>query len=92
MLAALTLLLLLLLLCHVGCAGPAPAAVSCVLSCTGAVSCGMSCTAAAAVEYGQELAVVGADEALGGWDVSQCIPMAWNDGDVWSTHAEVPVG
>jgi len=47
-----------------------------------------SCVSDAAVEWGQEVAVVGAVDGLGNWE--HCIPMSWNDGDVWTTQAELP--
>jgi hypothetical protein len=46
----------------------------------------------ATVEYGQELALVGAVDALGNWDIKQAVKMAWTDGDVWTAQAEVPAG
>lgn len=45
---------------------------------------------AAAVEYGQEVALVGAADTLGAWDVEKSIPMSWNDGDFWTAEAELP--
>lgn len=44
-----------------------------------------------AVEWGQEVALVGTADTLGNWDVQKSIPMCWNDGDVWTAQAEVPV-
>lgn len=44
-----------------------------------------------AVEWGQEVALVGAAEGLGSWDVEKSIPMSWNDGDMWTAQAEVPI-
>ena len=43
-----------------------------------------------AVEWGQEVALVGAAESLGAWDVEKSIPMSWNDGDFWTAQAELP--
>eukprot|EP00879_Flechtneria_rotunda_P007945 GHRR01008324.1.p1 GENE.GHRR01008324.1~~GHRR01008324.1.p1 ORF type:complete len:360 (+),score=131.26 GHRR01008324.1:192-1271(+) len=44
------------------------------------------------VDYGQDMCLVGDTEELGSWDVNQCIPMAWHEGDVWTAKAELPVG
>jgi len=44
------------------------------------------------VEFGQEICLVGETEGLGKWEVEQCIPMAWTDGDVWTAKADVPAG
>lgn len=43
-----------------------------------------------AVEWGQEVALVGGVDTLGAWDVEKSIPMAWNDGDMWTAEAELP--
>ena len=40
----------------------------------------------------QEICLVGETEGLGKWEVEQCIPMAWTDGDVWTAKADVPAG
>jgi hypothetical protein len=44
----------------------------------------------AAVEWGQEVALVGGVDTLGAWDVEKSIPMLWNDGDMWTAEAELP--
>ncbi|KAI8464188.1 MAG: hypothetical protein J3K34DRAFT_526399 [Monoraphidium minutum] len=44
------------------------------------------------VEFGQEIAIVGATEALGAWDAAAAVPLNWTDGDIWTTEAEVPFG
>lgn len=44
------------------------------------------------VEFGEELCVVGEADELGAWDVSRCVSMAWNEGDVWVAEAELPSG
>jgi hypothetical protein len=44
----------------------------------------------AAVEWGQEVALVGGVDTLGAWDVEKSIPMSWNDGDMWTAEAELP--
>jgi hypothetical protein len=46
---------------------------------------------AAAVEWGQEVALVGAADSLGNWDVEKSITMNWNDGDMWTAQAELPI-
>lgn len=40
----------------------------------------------------QDICLVGEDPALGDWDVSKCVPMAWHEGDVWTADAELPEG
>eukprot|EP00775_Hariotina_reticulata_P001798 gene1798-2132_t len=44
------------------------------------------------VEWGQDMCLIGEGEALGNWDVAQCIPMAWNQGDMWTAQAALPRG
>jgi hypothetical protein len=44
------------------------------------------------VEYGQDMCLIGEDPALGEWDVTKCVPMAWHDGDYWTAEAELPAG
>jgi hypothetical protein len=34
---------------------------------------------------------VGADDSLGNWDVEKSIAMSWNDGDMWTAQAELPI-
>jgi len=36
-------------------------------------------------KYGQSVAIVGSEKALGSWDPKQALKMAWNEGDIWST-------
>ena len=41
-------------------------------------------------DYGQNLSISGSNETLGKWDLSQCINMTWNDGDIWSAALSFP--
>lgn len=43
------------------------------------------------VEWGQEVALVGEAETLGGWDVDKSLAMSWHDGDYWTAEAELPI-
>ncbi len=49
-------------------------------------------SAYASMQFGEELCVVGEADELGAWDVSRCVSMAWNEGDVWVAEAELPSG
>ena len=44
------------------------------------------------VAFGQNLAVVGDAEALGGWEVGRAPELHWGEGDVWSASVELPAG
>ncbi|KAF8061094.1 Mettl6 [Scenedesmus sp. PABB004] len=44
------------------------------------------------VEWGEDVCLVGEADALGSWNVDACVPMAWNEGDVWTAEAELPAG
>jgi hypothetical protein len=69
----------------------ASAAAAAVIS-AAAAAAAICCCIRPAVEFGQEVAVVGAAESLGNWDVEKSIAMSWNDGDFWTAQAELPVG
>jgi hypothetical protein len=47
---------------------------------------------ASQVAFGQNLAVVGDAEALGGWEVGRAPQLRWGEGDVWSASVELPAG
>lgn len=34
-------------------------------------------------KFGQELCIVGDDEALGAWNMQNAIPLKWSDGNIW---------
>lgn len=36
--------------------------------------------------------LVGADEALGAWDLGRAPHMVWGEGDVWTAQVELPAG
>ena len=44
------------------------------------------------INYGEHLVVVGSLPELGGWVLSQGIPMSWSEGDMWQAEVEVPAG
>lgn len=44
------------------------------------------------VEFGQEICVVGEADTLGKWDATAAVPLNWNDGDIWTVEAELPIG
>lgn len=35
---------------------------------------------------------MGETDELGGWDVSRCVSMNWNEGDFWVAETELPSG
>jgi hypothetical protein len=44
------------------------------------------------VAFGEHVRVVGADQALGGWEVGSAPEMRWGEGHRWSVHLELPEG
>jgi hypothetical protein len=43
-----------------------------------------------ACKFGHIWAVCGSDPALGAWEPSKAVPMAWGDGDRWSAIVRLP--
>lgn len=41
-------------------------------------------------DYGQTLSISGSHKALGQWDLSHCVDMTWNDGDIWRAALSLP--
>jgi len=44
------------------------------------------------VEYGQQIYLVGGCPELGGWILSNGVPMTWSDGDLWTATVELSAG
>ena len=44
------------------------------------------------VAFGEVHKIVGADPALGAWDLGSAPAMAWSEGDVWRLDASLPAG
>lgn len=44
------------------------------------------------VNFGENVCITGAIDTLGNWSVDACVPMAWNDGDVWTADVDMPSG
>ena len=44
------------------------------------------------VAFGEVHKIVGADPALGAWDLGRAPAMAWSEGDVWRLDVSLPAG
>lgn len=44
------------------------------------------------VAFGEAHKIVGADPALGAWDLGAAPAMAWSEGDVWRLEVSLPAG
>lgn len=44
------------------------------------------------LQYGQQLALVGAWGALGAWDASKAVTLTWVEGDSWTKYISLPHG
>ena len=42
------------------------------------------------VEFGQQVFVVGSEEALGGWKADKAVCLKWSEGDHWMGSVDVP--
>lgn len=43
-------------------------------------------------KLGEELYVIGSHQALGAWDQTNAVPMAWGEGGNWSAEVDLPAG
>lgn len=44
------------------------------------------------VEFGQSICLVGSSSELGKWILSDGVPLAWSEGDMWNVVVEIPAG
>lgn len=44
------------------------------------------------VDYGQSIRLVGGAPELGSWILSDGVPLAWSEGDMWNATVELPAG
>jgi len=44
------------------------------------------------VAFGEAHKIVGADPALGAWDLGAAPAMTWSEGDVWRLEVSLPAG